>query len=151
MSRAALVTGAAGGIGRAICERLLADGLDVLAVDLEAGATWPGTPFAADLSTREGNRAAVDAALEAFGRLDVIVPNAGIQHVAPVKEFPEDKLGRADRDHAHQPVPARPLRLGGARARRQRALHRDRLRPRARRLPVQVRLRRPPSTACSGW
>jgi 3-hydroxybutyrate dehydrogenase len=44
----------------------------------------------ADLSTREGNRAAVDAALERFGRLDVVVANAGFQHVAPVADFPED-------------------------------------------------------------
>ena len=88
--RAALVTGAASGIGRAIAERLLDDGLDVLSVDLDGGGL-PGRGLAADLSTREGNRAAVDAALEAFGRLDVVVPNAGVQHVAPVQEFPEDK------------------------------------------------------------
>jgi 3-hydroxybutyrate dehydrogenase len=88
--RAALVTGAASGIGRAVAERLLDDGYDVLAVDLEADGL-PGTAHAADLTTREGNRGAVDAALEAFGRLDVIVPNAGVQHVAPVKDFPEDR------------------------------------------------------------
>lgn len=91
MSRAALVTGAAGGIGRAIAARLVADGLDVLAVDLEPAADGPGVPFAADLATREGNRAAVEAALARFGRLDVVVPNAGFQHVAPVAEFPEDR------------------------------------------------------------
>ena len=90
MARAGLVTGAGGGIGRAVAERLIADGLDVLSVDLEA-ESLPGTGFAADLTTREGNRAAVDAALEAFGRLDVVVPNAGLQHVAPVKEFPEEQ------------------------------------------------------------
>jgi 3-hydroxybutyrate dehydrogenase len=89
-TRAALVTGAASGIGRAVAERLLEDGLDVLAVDLDADGL-PGTGFAADLTTRDGNRDAVGAALDAFGRLDVVVPNAGIQHVAPVKEFPEDK------------------------------------------------------------
>ena len=89
--RAALVTGAAGGIGRAVAERLVEDGLDVLSVDLEAGAEMAGTAFTADLTTREGNRGAVDAALDAFGRLDVVVPNAGVQHVAPVKEFPEDR------------------------------------------------------------
>ena len=89
--RSAIVTGAAGGIGRAIADRLTADGWGVLAVDLEPADDGPGVPHAADLTTREGNRGAVDAALEAFGRLDVVVPNAGVQHVAPVKEFPEDK------------------------------------------------------------
>jgi 3-hydroxybutyrate dehydrogenase len=86
-----LVTGAASGIGRAIAERLTNDGLDVLSVDLEPASDGPGEPFAADLTTREGNRAAVDAALERFGRLDAIVPNAGFQHVSPVADFPEDR------------------------------------------------------------
>ncbi len=44
-----------------------------------------------DLATREGNRAVVDAALERFGRLDAVVANAGLQHVAPVAEFPEER------------------------------------------------------------
>ena len=87
----ALVTGAASGIGRAIAARLEADGLGVLAVDLAPAEDGPGHPFAADLTTREGNRGAVAAALEHFGRLDVIVPNAGFQHVDPVAEFPEDR------------------------------------------------------------
>jgi 3-hydroxybutyrate dehydrogenase len=91
VGEAALVTGAAGGIGRAIAERLVADGWDVLAVDLEPDADGPGHGYPADLTTREGNRAAVDAALERFGRLDAVVANAGFQHVAPVEEFDEDR------------------------------------------------------------
>jgi 3-hydroxybutyrate dehydrogenase len=79
--RVALVTGAAGGIGSALGERLRADGWLVHAVDVAD----------ADLTTREGNRAVVDAALEAHGRLDAVVANAGFQHVAPVDEFPEDR------------------------------------------------------------
>jgi 3-hydroxybutyrate dehydrogenase len=90
-SRTAIVTGAASGIGRAIAQRLCDDGFDVLAVDLEPAADGPGVPHAADLTTREGNRGAVDAAVERFGRLDAVVPNAGFQHVAPVAEFPEDR------------------------------------------------------------
>jgi 3-hydroxybutyrate dehydrogenase len=75
--RAALVTGAAGGIGRAIATQLDSDGWAVHAVDLADG----------DLATPEGNRQVVDAALERFGRLDAVVAAAGFQHVAPVREF----------------------------------------------------------------
>ena len=59
-----MVTGAASGIGSAIAARLERDGAQVLAVDLEPDEDGPGVPFAADLTTREGNRDAVDAALE---------------------------------------------------------------------------------------
>jgi 3-hydroxybutyrate dehydrogenase len=88
--RAAIVTGTASGIGRAIAERLVAEGMRVLAVDLKADG-GPGEPHAADLTTREGNRGAVETALERFGRIDAVVPNAGFQHVAPVADFPEDR------------------------------------------------------------
>jgi 3-hydroxybutyrate dehydrogenase len=91
MGRKAIVTGAASGIGRAIAEALLADGAEVLAVDLEPAADGPGEPFAADLTTRDGNRAAVERAVAAFGGLDTIVANAGFQHVAPIAEFDEDR------------------------------------------------------------
>jgi 3-hydroxybutyrate dehydrogenase len=79
--RVALVTGARGGIGTAIVARLEMDGWAVHGVDVDE----------ADLTTREGNRAVVEAALAAHGRLDAIVPNAGFQHVAPVAEFPEER------------------------------------------------------------
>jgi len=94
VTRAALVTGAASGIGRAIAERLARSGWEVLAVDLRPEADGPGVPFAADLAERTGNRAAVDTALERFGRLDALVPCAGFQHVAPVEDFPEDEWDR---------------------------------------------------------
>lgn len=75
------MTGAASGIGRAISERLAADGWQVHGVDVDD----------ADLSTREGNRAVVEAALARYGRLDAVVANAGFQHVAPIAEFPEER------------------------------------------------------------
>ena len=81
MSRAVLVTGAAGGIGGAIAARLEADGWDVLGVDVAD----------ADLATREGNRAVVDAALGRLGRLDAVVAAAGLQHIATVRDFPEER------------------------------------------------------------
>jgi 3-hydroxybutyrate dehydrogenase len=64
-----------------VTARLEADGWSVHAVDVDDG----------DLTTPEGNRAVVDAALERFGRLDAVIPNAGFQHVAPVAEFPEER------------------------------------------------------------
>ncbi|MDQ6850929.1 MAG: SDR family oxidoreductase [Actinomycetota bacterium] len=89
--RSAIVTGATSGIGAAIAAQFERDGIDVLAVDLEPVQSRSGNSFAADLTTREGNQGAVDAALERFGRLDIIVANAGFQHVAPIAEFPEDR------------------------------------------------------------
>ena len=81
VSRVALVTGAAGGIGGAVAARLEADGWTVHGVDVAD----------ADLATRDGNRAVVEAALERHGRLDAVVANAGLQHISPVRDFPEDR------------------------------------------------------------
>jgi 3-hydroxybutyrate dehydrogenase len=66
----------------------------VLACDLEPDPDGPGLPFAADVATREGNSGAVAAALDRFGRLDAVIANAGLQHVAPVEEFDEDQWDR---------------------------------------------------------
>jgi 3-hydroxybutyrate dehydrogenase len=82
--KVALVTGARGGIGAAIVDRLAADGWTVHGVDVGD----------ADLTTREGNRQVVDDALAAHGRLDAVVPNAGFQHIAAVADFPEEQWDR---------------------------------------------------------
>src|SRR5215212_11848492 len=89
--RAAIVTGAASGIGRAVAERLVEGGAGVLAVDLEPDPDGPGEPYAADLTDAASNRDVVGAAVGRFGHLDTVIPNAGFQHVAPVAEFPTDR------------------------------------------------------------
>jgi 3-hydroxybutyrate dehydrogenase len=91
MSKAAVVTGAASGIGRAVAERLQSDGYEVLAVDLKPDPDGPGTPHEADLTSPEANARAIETARQRFGRLDVVVANAGVQHVAPVEEFPLER------------------------------------------------------------
>ena len=97
MSKAAIVTGAASGIGLACAERLAADGMTVVLADLneKAGAEHArrlgGTFVATDLGKREGCRKLVDATLKAHGTVHVLVNNAGFQHVAPIEEFPEER------------------------------------------------------------
>ncbi|GGL82947.1 3-hydroxybutyrate dehydrogenase [Deinococcus aerolatus] len=94
--RTALVTGGTGGIGLAIALRLRNDGLRVAVLDLdrpqarEVAAEHGLTFIAADLGQREDCRRAVDETVAALGGLDVLVNNAGFQHIAPVADFPED-------------------------------------------------------------
>jgi 3-hydroxybutyrate dehydrogenase len=94
--RVAMVTGAASGIGRAVAERLAADGYRVVVVDRPGDAgqavaeALGGLFVGADLGRREECRRAVDEALARFGRVDVLVNNAGFQHIDAIEEFPED-------------------------------------------------------------
>jgi 2,3-dihydroxy-2,3-dihydrophenylpropionate dehydrogenase len=82
----AVVTGGASGIGRAVVERFVAEGALVAAVDcnrdglasLEAAYGDRIRAIVADLTTVEGNRAAVQQAVAAFGRIDCYVANAGL-------------------------------------------------------------------------
>jgi len=89
--RAAIVTGAGSGIGRAIAERFVGEGMQVLAVDLKPPEDSAGVGYPADLTDPQANADAVEAALKRFGRLDVVVANAGVQHVAPIQEFPLER------------------------------------------------------------
>ena len=83
-ARVYAVTGAASGIGRAAVERLLADGADVVAVDLtDEGLEWTReldrvVAVAGDVTSEETNEAMVDAARDNFGRLHGVFLNAGI-------------------------------------------------------------------------
>ena len=79
--RGAIVTGAGRGIGRAIVERLAAEGARVAALDLnlaDAQASGADLALACNVADSASVAAAVAAAREAFGRLDIAVHNAGI-------------------------------------------------------------------------
>lgn len=95
--RVAVVTGAGSGIGRAVAERLAAEGYRVAVVDLpgeqgQAVADAIGGLFVgADLARREECRRVIDTAHSSFGRVDVLVNNAGFQHIDALEAFPEER------------------------------------------------------------
>lgn len=85
----AIVTGAAGGMGRAIRQALEREGATVIPVDL----TGEGC-LLVDVGTAVGNRQMIDHAVAAYGGLDILVLNAGVQYMAPLAEFPEEQWDR---------------------------------------------------------
>ncbi|NOJ44646.1 SDR family NAD(P)-dependent oxidoreductase, partial [Bradyrhizobium australiense] len=82
--RVALVTGATGGLGKAIVAELCERGADVHGVDVVGDGV-----FHADLTTASGNRDMVAHILKTAGRLDILVLNAGLQFMAPFDQFPD--------------------------------------------------------------
>ncbi|HYX64777.1 MAG TPA: 3-hydroxybutyrate dehydrogenase [Burkholderiales bacterium] len=102
--KTALVTGSTSGIGLGIATRLASEGANIvlngfgdpaqieslrksLAAKCQVEVSYDG----ADMTRPDTIAAMVQKAVAKFGALDVLVNNAGIQHVAPVDEFPVDK------------------------------------------------------------
>jgi NAD(P)-dependent dehydrogenase (short-subunit alcohol dehydrogenase family) len=91
----AIVTGAAGGIGRAVVAELRAVGANVVAEDIDPAVEQladDGTAtLCADAARADSARAAVALSLERFGRLDVVVNNAGRFLLKPIVETTDDE------------------------------------------------------------
>ena len=103
--KAATVTGAASGIGRAIALKFAAEGADVVAADIDGAAAEAvaeeiraggGTAhgIAADITKRGDVDAMTALAIDQFGKIDVLVNNAGSRIVKPFLDHSEDDWQR---------------------------------------------------------
>ncbi len=95
--KVAIVTGAASGIGKDIAALFVREGAKVAIADLnqkgadavatELGGAKQAIGVAVDVTNEEQTAACVAITIEAFGRLDILISNAGIQTVAPIDQF----------------------------------------------------------------
>lgn len=101
--RVVLVTGGASGIGQAMAEAFAAEGARLAVLDLNGdraqafaqelrGRGTEAFGFGCDVSDEAAFTGAIEGAVERFGRLDVLVNNAGLQFVSPIEDFPTTKF-----------------------------------------------------------
>jgi 3-oxoacyl-[acyl-carrier protein] reductase len=127
----AIVTGASGGIGRSVAQRLAADGMRVIvhfagnadraeqAVDAITAAGGAATAIGADVADEDEVRALFDRVEELYGGVDVVVHAAGIMFLSPLADLALEDLDRMHRTNVRgtfvvDQQAARRLRAGGA-------------------------------------
>lgn len=89
--RTVLVTGATGGLGRAMSDRLAADGYSVIGLGRSEAADFPGLLVRVDLVDRLATQAALDA-IVADHEVDALVNNAGVSRIMALEEFDFDSF-----------------------------------------------------------
>jgi 3-hydroxybutyrate dehydrogenase len=103
--KTAVVTGSTSGIGLAYAKALAAEGASIVingfgdadaieAIRAELAANSGATALydAADMTKPREISAMIDRSVAETGRIDIAINNAGIQHVAPIEDFPDDKM-----------------------------------------------------------
>ncbi|ADI26537.1 3-hydroxybutyrate dehydrogenase [Geobacillus sp. C56-T3] len=101
--RTALITGAARGIGYEVAKTLAEHGANVVLIDLrqeevEQAARslrelgYEAVGVKCDVTVEQEVKQAINEAVSRWGRLDVVVNNAGLQHVANIEDFPTEKF-----------------------------------------------------------
>lgn len=103
--KTAVITGSTSGIGLAYAKALAAEGASLVingfgdadaieAIRAELAATSGATALydAADMTKPDQIAALIDRAVAETGRIDIAINNAGIQHVSPIEDFPDDKM-----------------------------------------------------------
>ncbi len=96
----AIVTGGAGGIGRATARRMVEEGASVAIVDVDVDATTATTAelglpgFVADVSDPEACSRAIEDAASALGGLTVLFNNAGVGNAMPLHRYPDAEWAR---------------------------------------------------------
>jgi 3-hydroxybutyrate dehydrogenase len=110
--KTALITGSTSGIGLGFARALAAEGANVMingfgeqadidanVADLIRTSNAGALHSPADMTKPDEIRAMVADCTSRLGGPDILINNAGIQHVAPVDEFPDEKMGRGVGDH----------------------------------------------------
>lgn len=115
-NKSIVVTGASSGMGKAIVERFAREGANIIAVarrkerleDLVASLRdAPGKviPFAGDVSVERDMESAIELAVKEFGRLDVLVNNAGVMDdMSPIGDVKNEKIEQVFRVNVYGPM-----------------------------------------------